>query len=248
MKSGLIVAAVLVLGGLFVPDTAQARAREDVLANAIRCGGIAQDRAWLDCYYGSAQPMRASLKLPSVPPSQLDLARSAGQGGVIGGTRQEVLSLAIRCGGVAPDRDWLSCYYGAAQPMRAKLGLPSAPQKNAPGLTPGRMAASAPARPAIPTSQPARMPPGPGLLEGLFGGKKTVVEKSRMASYSVGQDGFFIATLANGEVWRQTSGTPDARWTHDATMREVEITRGVLRSFNFRVDGDPTLYKVQRIR
>jgi hypothetical protein len=37
--------------------------------------------------------------------------------------RDEALSGAIRCGIVADSRQWLDCYYGAAQPVRAALGL-----------------------------------------------------------------------------------------------------------------------------
>jgi hypothetical protein len=92
------------------------------------------------------------------------------------------------------------------------------------------------------------MPPSPGLFEGVFGGAAPVVEKNRIASYNIGPDGLFTATLANGEVWRQTSGTGQVRWTRNPALREVEITRGVLRSFNFRVSGDPALYKVRRVR
>src|SRR2546429_3639304 len=40
--------------------------------------------------------------------------------------RDDALSGAIRCGVVADSRQWLDCYYGAAQPMRAALGLGSA--------------------------------------------------------------------------------------------------------------------------
>jgi len=37
--------------------------------------------------------------------------------------RDDALSGAIRCGAIADSRQWLDCYYGAAQPMRAALGL-----------------------------------------------------------------------------------------------------------------------------
>jgi len=40
--------------------------------------------------------------------------------------RDDALSGAIRCGAIADSRQWLDCYYGAAQPMRAALGLPPA--------------------------------------------------------------------------------------------------------------------------
>jgi hypothetical protein len=40
--------------------------------------------------------------------------------------RDDALSGAFRCAGIAQSRQWLDCYYGAAQPVRAALGLPSA--------------------------------------------------------------------------------------------------------------------------
>ena len=40
--------------------------------------------------------------------------------------RDDALSGAVRCGVVADSRQWLDCYYGAAQPVRAALGLGSA--------------------------------------------------------------------------------------------------------------------------
>ena len=40
--------------------------------------------------------------------------------------RDDALSGAIRCGVVADSHQWLDCYYGAAQPVRAALGLGSA--------------------------------------------------------------------------------------------------------------------------
>ena len=42
--------------------------------------------------------------------------------------RDDALSSAIRCGAIADSRQWLDCYYGAAQPMRAALGLAPALQ------------------------------------------------------------------------------------------------------------------------
>jgi hypothetical protein len=54
-----------------VPTAALADTRDDVLAGASRCAAITDDRAWLDCYYGSAQPMRAQLGLPPAPASQI---------------------------------------------------------------------------------------------------------------------------------------------------------------------------------
>jgi hypothetical protein len=54
-----------------VPVAALAGTRDDVMAGAARCTVITDDRAWLDCYYGSAQPMRAQLGLLPAPASQV---------------------------------------------------------------------------------------------------------------------------------------------------------------------------------
>lgn len=41
--------------------------------------------------------------------------------------RDEVMINVYRCAGHASTREWLDCYYGAAQPQRAALGLSPAP-------------------------------------------------------------------------------------------------------------------------
>src|SRR5581483_4853860 len=50
---------------------ALADARDDVLENVARCGRVTDPHAWLNCYYGAAQPMRDQLGLPAAPASQL---------------------------------------------------------------------------------------------------------------------------------------------------------------------------------
>ena len=47
--------------------------RDEVLATAARCNAITDYRAWLDCYYGAAQPMRQILGLPPAPSAQVSL-------------------------------------------------------------------------------------------------------------------------------------------------------------------------------
>jgi len=49
-----------------------------VMAGAERCDGIADNRVWLDCFYGSAQPMRALLNLPPANPAQVRLVPPRG--------------------------------------------------------------------------------------------------------------------------------------------------------------------------
>ena len=52
--------------------------RDEVMAGAERCDGIADNRVWLDCFYGSAQPMRTLLNLPPANPAQVRLVPPPG--------------------------------------------------------------------------------------------------------------------------------------------------------------------------
>ncbi len=52
--------------------------RDQVMEGAARCEGIPDNRVWLDCFYGSAQPMRAALGLMPAPESQTRLVPAPG--------------------------------------------------------------------------------------------------------------------------------------------------------------------------
>src|ERR1700744_5629704 len=51
--------------------------RDDVMTNLQRCAGFTDNRTWLNCYYGAAQPMRAQLGLSPAPDSQVSLVGTA---------------------------------------------------------------------------------------------------------------------------------------------------------------------------
>jgi prepilin-type processing-associated H-X9-DG protein len=52
--------------------------RDQVMDGAARCEGIPDNRLWLDCFYGSAQPMRALLGLTPAPEGQTRLVPAPG--------------------------------------------------------------------------------------------------------------------------------------------------------------------------
>jgi hypothetical protein len=52
--------------------------RDQVMDGAARCEGIPDNRVWLDCFYGSAQPMRALLGLSPAPEGQTRLVPAPG--------------------------------------------------------------------------------------------------------------------------------------------------------------------------
>jgi hypothetical protein len=56
---------------------AHAEVRDDIYAAFARCKTLTNNRVWLDCIYGSVQPMREELGLPPAPDAQVRLVPAA---------------------------------------------------------------------------------------------------------------------------------------------------------------------------
>lgn len=153
--------------------------------------------------------------------------------------RDDAMAGAFRCNAQPDERQWLDCYYAAAQLVRVHLGLSPAPQARTAYAAPALPAAPPPAAPQPAAEQFGLRKPAPG------NNVERVV--SRMASYRFDRYGIFTATLANGQVWRQLSGdTAYARWSKPAESYVVSISHGLLGSYRFQVKDSPGMFKVRR--
>jgi hypothetical protein len=241
-----------VLLALLAP--AQARPRDDALSGAIRCGGVADSRQWLDCYYGAAQPMRAALGLAPALAGQISLATSPPSGGVPRdeAVRNQVVTGATGCMREPADRQWLDCYYASAMPMRVQLGL-SAPQggvRPVPAPAPQLASMPAPQTPVRPAGPPP-MPRPVGILGGLFSDPKPVVRDVPMQSYVFNKNGAFTITLPDGQVWQQIAEDEiyhRARWRRPADRMLVTIKPDAMHTFVLTLHDENYMYKVHRIR
>lgn len=232
---------------------AEGRPRDDAIAGAFRCSVIADSRQWLDCYYGAAQPVRAALGVAPALAAQVRLASAPPAGGTPHdeAVRDDVMSAAANCIRVPGDRGWLDCYYAAAIPMRAALGL-SVPQ--------GARAAPPPPAPmpqmvsTMPPPKPSGPPPMPrqgGMFTGLFSDVKPVVRSQAMQSFSFNRHGGFIVTLDDGEVWEQVDEDEvehPAHWKRQPGEMLVTIKPAVMRTFTMTVSDEYGIYKVKRVR
>ena len=230
LKGG--IASVFCMPMLSASPAAAIGPRDQVIASMFRCAVIGDTRVWLDCFYGAAQPMRVALRLPPVPATQERLVESPPASVQSGdpNPRYQTTSEVLRCNDFSQDRQWLDCYYAAAQPVRAQLGLSPAPQ----------------VRP-LPATDAQAKPSAVPAPAGLPGATRFPLA-SRMMSYSFNRYGAFTVVLTNGQAWRQLSGdTSIARWTKPASSYTVKITRGALRSFNLKVGGASDEYKVEQI-
>lgn len=160
-------------------------------------------------------------------------------------TREDVLSGIARCGAIADDHAWLNCLYGAAQPMRGKLGLPPAPASQT-ALVP---TASPPAG-SVTALQPAPLPQKPekrsGIFNYMFGGQQ-LVDQMSLKAYRFDVRGLFTITLSNGQVWQQTDDSKLAHWRAPASRYIVSIRQGAAGTDNLTVMGDAE-YKVRRVQ
>ena len=165
--------------------------------------------------------------------------------------RDGVMAGASSCYTIGDDRKWLDCYYGAAQPIRAELGLSPAPQANA--LAPhsaGQLASSAMAQSEDKISKPSGGTAEPTLLSAHQTATSDVGDiVSRMASYSFDHYGIFTVTLSNGQVWRQLSGdTNYAHWKKAPGAYLVSISSGFLGSRKFEIQGTAGIFRVRQIK
>jgi hypothetical protein len=179
-------------------------------------------------------------------------AAALAPGAALADGRQDVVNQLARCAVLNDDRQWLDCYYGAAQPLRAQLGLTPAPQANMAVLRAPQIA-------NIPTRAPYTAPvaavrrgpppmPRTGSIFDVFGGDR-VVRSAPVRSLDNGRDGF-ILTLVDGQVWEQTPSeyNKPLNWRGPVEDMRVSVSQGAMHTFNLTVDGDKTLYKVRRTR
>lgn len=239
MLRALLCFSILLVSNVSIADPAPIR--ESVIATAMRCSVIANSRQWLDCFYGSAQQMRLSLKLPSAPNTQLLLTRDPPSGGVVydPDIRVSVLSAAVNCGNLVDDRKWLNCYYGSTDQMRVKMGLQP--------LSPGGVSSTLPAQP--------RLAAGSALSNDMAAASGQPLKpaknptrfplQSQVKSYSFDQLGMFTISLTNGQTWHQISGDTNFA-DHLSANGAVTITRGALGSYNLQIGSHPEYFKVRR--
>ena len=163
-------------------------------------------------------------------------------------TREEELAGIQRCQAMRDDRTWLDCLYGAQQPMRARLGLPPAPEFQQRLVPPSASAAPAPPVPSGPPPARAVARKKPSFFDTLLGSAPPAA-KSRMQSYRYEKSGAFVVTLENGQEWQQADvEAGSVQWLKPPSSYLVTVTPDAFGSFSLRTDDAMRSYKVKRIR
>jgi hypothetical protein len=152
------------------------------------------------------------------------------------GPREDMMVGISRCTGIADDRTFLNCVYGAAQPLRARLGLPPAPDAQQ-RLVPQAMAAP---------QLPPRTAPAPQRTSRAALPESAIRE--RLETFTFDRRGLFVIHLGNGEQWRQDPGdTQRADWKGRASDYVVRVLKSSANSAQMSVMGDPNIYRMVRV-
>lgn len=168
-------------------------------------------------------------------------------------TRDEVLAAMQRCQAIPDDRTWLDCTYGAQQLMRAKLGLPPAPEFQQRLVPPAAGPYQASARPSQASGsqanagKPAPLPRRKASFFQILTGTAQPLAVSNLADIQYNSQGAFLLTLQNGQTWRQVDPDFSAR-PHLKAGAKITITPGALGSYNMKSDQDSHVYKVEPVK
>jgi hypothetical protein len=158
-------------------------------------------------------------------------------------TRDDVMLNLQHCAGITDNRTWLNCFYGAAQPMRAQLGLPPAPDAQV------SLAKNTPVPPPPMKSDSGGGWLGIGNLNPFSSSDDDFSSgTTRLSAYNFGKDGLFTVTLADGEVWKQSPYDDlRAHWSDQAASYIVIVSADTMGSHTMRVKGDHN-YRVLRVK
>jgi hypothetical protein len=154
--------------------------------------------------------------------------------------RQDVEAGMARCAVYADDRQYLDCLYGAAEPLRAQLGLPPA-QPAQVRLVPPATPVTRPLVGAV----PAAPPPQRGFMANLVSSDKRGT--LHIASYTFDKHGMFTVTLSDGEILRQADN--DVHYAHwrGVPRGAVTVMEEAEGGASMVVEGEDP-YLIRRIR
>ena len=174
------------------------------------------------------------------------------------------------CAGVADGPARLACYDRLAPQVKAALAAP-APAVAATPAAPAQPAAVAAKQAPAKEEQESWFGFDMGDLFGSspktqttpaeFGSEQTAAAQKKartqeidsitagLTDYAMTPFGKFVVFLDNGQIWRQIQGDSDvAHFRRNAKDNKVEISRGLLGSYNLQIVGSERTYKVERVK
>ena len=177
------------------------------------------------------------------------------------GPRDDVLEALGRCAAVSDNAARLACYDGLAPQLKTALSTPPATLDRSPtkdeqeswfgfdigGLfSPGSTTSSQTTPQQFGADRLAQTP-----------AQQEVIQQQQIDSISAGVTDYsfspiskkFVVFTDNGQIWKQIPGDAEvARFSRDPKSNTVSISRGLLGSYNMKINDSNKVYKVTRVK
>jgi hypothetical protein len=178
-------------------------------------------------------------------------------GAVHADPREDVLDAMGKCSAITDGTARLSCYDGIAPQLRQVLHVPPPAMSTPPtkeeekswfGFNFDNLFGEGPAQQTTPQQFGAESTPK--IQEKVDSATEELDSISAgVTEYSFTYDKKFIVFLDNGQIWRQLQGDSDlAHFQRIPTDNKVVIDRGLIGSYNLRINGSEKTFKVMRIK
>jgi hypothetical protein len=171
--------------------------------------------------------------------------------------RQDVLEAMGRCSAITDDKGRLGCYDALSPHLRDALNTPPAALSGPPtkdeekswfGFNLDGLFGSAAAQQTTPQQFGAENTPQ--VQQKVEAAQQELDSISAgVTEYSFTFDKKFIVFLDNGQVWRQIQGDPaEAKFSRNPKDNTVTIDRGMIGSYNLKINDSLKTFKVTRVK
>lgn len=176
------------------------------------------------------------------------------------GPREDLIDGMAKCATIADNTAQLACFDALAPQLKAAQAAPSAPEPQPPAdarawYDPGRIFGTSPSQQTTPQqfgsenlTPPAPPPPKPGEPAPAAAPQALESITAKVSDYALNPYGRITVFLDNGQIWQQLDGDTDRAYMHRSGGNTVEISRGIIGSYNMVVNGSGMALKVRRIK
>lgn len=179
--------------------------------------------------------------------------------GALAGARDDVIAAMGKCATLTDDKARLACYDALSPQVKEALGSPpnSLPGNRAPtedeqkswfGFNLDSLFGSSPEQQTTPQQF------GSDKLATVHAQEQSAAQtvdsiSAGVTDYAFTPFGKFIVFLDNGQVWRQEEGDADRAFFRKVPKdNTVTIGRGLLGSYNLKINDSEKIYKVTRVK
>ena len=172
----------------------------------------------------------------------------------LAGPQEELIAGMAKCAVVADNAARLACYDALAPQLKAARAAPPETDNRA-WYDPGRIFGTSPSAQTTPEqfgaenlAPPAPPPPRPGEPPPPVPPQALDSIGAKVKDYAYNPLGRIVVFLENGQVWQQLEGDTDRVHFRKGEVNTVVISRGMLGSYNLRVNDTGLSVKVRRLK